>query len=103
MIILKSFKMKKIFFVLAIFSALKVNSQDRLITFAGAGASTTVVNVKVENLTSGATLTLNGSDILRLTGSVGIPQLQKSISSSIKVFPNPMTESSTIELSAIEL
>ena len=50
-----------IFFVLVI---MQTQAQGYLISFAGAGASTIVGTVKVDNLTSGATVTLNGGDIL---------------------------------------
>ena len=58
-----------------------------LITFAGTGASANVISVKVENLTAGTSLTLNGSDILRLTGAVGITQIENKQSSEIKTLP----------------
>ena len=90
--------MKIIFFVFTIFLVLKVNAQDYLISFTGSGASTTVSTVKVENLTEGTSLTLNGSDILRLTGTVGITQVENNKSSGIKIYPNPMIDNSTVEI-----
>jgi len=90
--------MRKLFLFLTSFVAITANAQNYLINFTGNGAASTVETVKVENLTSGATLTLSGNDVLRLSGSVGIIQLQNSSSSAIKIFPNPMDESSRVEV-----
>jgi uncharacterized protein (TIGR02145 family) len=83
-----------------LFIALTANAQNHLITFTGTGAATTVTTVKVENLTSGTSLSLNGSDILRLTGSVGIPQLVNNNSQEMKIYPNPMNGRTTVEFYA---
>ncbi len=88
----------KRFFTLVIFlvlAVLKTQAQDYLISFAGAGESTEVGTVKVDNLTSGATLTLNGTDILHLTTEVGIGSLKNDIRTFL-VYPNPMTEQSVL-------
>ncbi|MEI7498899.1 MAG: FISUMP domain-containing protein [Bacteroidota bacterium] len=81
-----------IFLVLAM---LKTQAQDYLISFTGAGATTEVGTVKVDNLTSGATLTLNGGDILHLTSTVGISN-PATDNGTIRVYPNPMTDRSTL-------
>jgi len=88
--------MKYIFFVFIIFCAPLINAQDYLITFAGAGDISTVTSVKVENLTKGTSLTLNGTDVLRLTETTGISQTDTEISSGIKIYPNPITDNSTV-------
>ena len=49
-----------------------VSAQDYLITFAGAGASSTVDSVKVENLSQCTSLSLSGADTLLLGTEVGI-------------------------------
>ena len=90
--------MKKLLFSVAIFSTLLANAQNYLITFAGTGASAIVNSVKVENLTANTSLTLSGSDILRLTGTVGISQAENEQLSGIKIYPNPMTENSLLEI-----
>jgi len=90
--------MKKLLFLIAIFCVLKANAQNYLITFSGSGAATTVSTVKVENLTARTSLTVNGSDILRLTGTVGISQFDYEKSSGIKIYPNPMIDNSTVEI-----
>jgi uncharacterized protein (TIGR02145 family) len=90
--------MKRILFSLAGFCVLTANAQNYLISFSGTGESNTVSTVKVENLTSGASLTLNGDDILRLTGIVGISQVDYKKSSGMKIYPNPMIENSTVEI-----
>jgi uncharacterized protein (TIGR02145 family) len=91
--------MKTILFLITIFFALTANAQNYLITFAGAGASSSVNNVKVENLTSGKSLTLNGNDILHLTGTTtGINPVENEQSSGMKIYPNPMIDNSTVEI-----
>jgi uncharacterized protein (TIGR02145 family) len=90
--------MKKLLFLLAIICVLKANAQNYLITFSGSGAASTVSTVKVENLTKGTSLTLNGGDILRLTGTVGISSIENKQSSEIKIYPNPMVDNSTVEI-----
>jgi len=74
---------------------MKTQAQDYLISFAGTGETTEVGTVKVDNLTSGATLTLNGTDILHLTTEVGIGSLKNDIR-TLQVYPNPMTEQSVL-------
>jgi hypothetical protein len=70
--------MKNWFLLIAALFVLNVNGQNFLITFNGSGASTTVTTVKVENLTAGTTLTLNGTDILQLTGAVAVPSIERT-------------------------
>ena len=90
--------MKKLLFLIIIFCALKASAQNYLITFAGTGASTTVNTVKVENLTAVTSLTINGSDILRLTIATGVNSIDDKQSSELKIYPNPMTDNSTLEI-----
>jgi uncharacterized protein (TIGR02145 family) len=90
--------MKKLVFALLVFSVLTLNAQNYQITFTGTGASTTVNTVKVENLTAGTSLTLNGSDILRLTFATAINSPIDYQSSDIKIYPNPMTDYTTLEI-----
>jgi uncharacterized protein (TIGR02145 family) len=90
--------MKKLLFLIAVFSVLKANAQNYLISFSGAGASTSISTVVAENLTSGESLTLNGTDVLHLKGNiVTTSTIEKSASSGIKIFPNPMIDEATVE------
>jgi uncharacterized protein (TIGR02145 family) len=87
-------------FLVAVFSyipALKVNAQNYLISFEGTGESTTVEKVEVENLSSGALLTLNGFDILQLTEPTDIAAMSIS-HSAIRIYPNPMFDQSILEI-----
>ena len=63
---------KSIVIIFLTLAMLKIQAQDYMIAFSGSGDTTVVGTVKVDNLSSGATLTLNGWDILHLTTSVGI-------------------------------
>ena len=85
-------------FVLLIL-AFNANAQNYLITFSGTGGSGTIDSIKVENLTTGEFLNLNGEDILRLSGPVGIPSSENEQFVKIKIYPNPMQVNSIIEIS----
>ena len=82
----------------ALFIVLDLNAQNYLVSFAGAGLTTTVSVVKVENVSAGISLTLTGSDVLGLTGTVGVSRDENKKSSDIKIFPNPMIDNSTMEI-----
>jgi uncharacterized protein (TIGR02145 family) len=91
--------MKRILILIGILCALKANSQDYYITFSGAGESSSVETVSVENLTSGILLVMNGSDILHLTNIVtGNHSTEYNISPGIRIYPNPVTDNSMVEI-----
>ena len=54
-----------------------------------------VTSVKVDNLVTGATLTLNSSEILHLTGGMGVPALNVN-SGKMNLVPNPMIDFSRL-------
>lgn len=88
---------RKITFIAFVFFAFaKLHAQDYEISFAGSGATTIVQTVEVKNLTDRTSLTLNGTDVLHLTRTVGIEQINER-GNSIRIYPNPMTENSRIE------
>ena len=78
--------MKKLLFLTAIFCVMTVNAQTYLISFAGTGESNTVGTVKVENLTAGTFLELDGNDILRLTVTTGINVNEIRQSAELKIY-----------------
>ncbi|MGC1390480.1 MAG: FISUMP domain-containing protein [Bacteroidales bacterium] len=88
----------KLFFIIYIFTVPKANAQTYIISFAGSGASTSVSSVEVDNLTEGTSLTLNGSDILRLNFTTSINSIKDKQTSELKIYPNPMTDNSILEL-----
>ncbi len=91
--------MKRLLILLAIFCVLKANAQNYLITFAGTGASTIVSTVKVENLDAGTSLILSGDQILHLTATLtGVNPVENRQSSALKIYPNPMTGSSILQI-----
>jgi uncharacterized protein (TIGR02145 family) len=90
--------MKKILFLIAISYSFSVNAQNYLISFAGTGVSSMVNAVKVENLMSGTILNLTGDDILRLTVTVGIAPIENKQASSLKIYPVPMSDNSTLQI-----
>jgi uncharacterized protein (TIGR02145 family) len=88
--------MKRALFLLVIFCALETNAQNYNIQFAGTGASLSVSSVKVDNMTTSATLTLNGNDFLHLVGTTGINKIRNKQSTELKIFPNPSAGSSRL-------
>jgi hypothetical protein len=92
--------MKKYYAItLLALAMLDVQGQDYFISFAGSGAANTVGTVKVENLTSGETVTLNGGDILHLIPSLGIGAVGAD-HRYLHLYPNPMVEQSTLDFVA---
>jgi uncharacterized protein (TIGR02145 family) len=78
--------------------SIAVYSQDYLIHFTSTDDSTSVESIKAENLTQGTSLTINGTDILNLKAVLtGINSVYKPSQESLKVYPNPATEYTTIE------
>jgi uncharacterized protein (TIGR02145 family) len=91
--------MKKLFLLIAMAFALNLNAQNYLISFGGTGASTTVSSVKVENLTAGTSLTLNGGDVLRLNVITGISLIEKRQSAELTIYPNPTSDNAVLQIS----
>jgi uncharacterized protein (TIGR02145 family) len=91
--------MKRLILISAISVTLQLNAQTYLIRFTGAGASSNVSTVKVENLNRGTSITLNGIDVLRLNVTTGISDVENQQPAALKIYPNPMTEFSTLEIS----
>ena len=78
-------------------------AQDYKISFAGTGESSSIDTVTVENLTQGTNMALGGAEILHLVGtSTGLNPLPVNADKAFHIYPNPMTEESTIEFVAIE-
>jgi uncharacterized protein (TIGR02145 family) len=90
--------MKKLLFIISIICVSKTNAQNYLISFVGTGASTTVGSVKVENLTAKTSLILNGTDVLRLTGTTGVSSTEKRQEPEMKIYPNPTTGFSIVAI-----
>jgi len=86
--------MKKLLFLLAVFSSLYTNAQTYSISFSGTGLST----IKVQNLTTGVIVDVPAGDVLLLSVITGIPEVNNVTSSGLKVYPNPMMDKSILEL-----
>jgi uncharacterized protein (TIGR02145 family) len=84
--------MKKLFVALSFLLTLNANAQN--ITFAGDGLSI----VKIDNLTRGASLTVNPEDILTLSSTTDIWIKEGQTVSGINIHPNPFTDKSTIDI-----
>jgi uncharacterized protein (TIGR02145 family) len=90
--------MEKISFLIILICSLTANAQNYFISYTGTGGSTTVETVVVENLSSGLTVSMNGGDVLHLTGTVGILPVVNKQSMGLKIYPNPMNAYSTIAI-----
>jgi uncharacterized protein (TIGR02145 family) len=86
--------MKKLLFLLAILSTLQANAQPYSISFSGTGLS----NVVAQNLTTGVIVNVPAGDVLRLSTPTGVQEVNNLKSSGLKVYPNPMTDKSTLEI-----
>jgi uncharacterized protein (TIGR02145 family) len=89
-----------IFLTVMILSLAETRAQNFLISFTGTGASTTVDSVKVENLTQCTDTALGGEDILELSGTTGIPNLNSDPEKVLNIFPNPTNGNCTIGFEA---
>ncbi len=69
-----------------------LQAQDYLISYAGAGASTSVDSVMIENLMQGTTLKMKGTEVLRLTVVTGIEAMNEDESGMVRFYPNPMKD-----------
>ncbi len=85
-----------IFLASLLFTIAHLQAQDYHINFTGSGESSTVDSVHVLNLTQGTSLTLKGSDILHLYGSLEINSIFDN-ENRLQIYPNPMNEASKIE------
>lgn len=88
-------------FVLLILSMLEVHAQDYLISFSGAGDTTAVSTIRVDNLTSGAAVTLNGGDVLHLIAATGTGELNVN-HKPVQIYPNPMADQTILSFVAPE-
>jgi uncharacterized protein (TIGR02145 family) len=86
--------MKELLFLLAIFCTLQSYAQPYSISFSGTGLST----VKVQNLTTGVMVDVPAGDVLLLSATTGIPEVNNMKSSGLKVYPNPIKDKSTLEI-----
>ncbi len=94
--------MKKLVVVGFLFPlSIAIYPQDYLINFAGTGGSGSVESVKIENLTQGTYLTVDGTDMLNLKAALtGINIDYNTSEKSLNVYPNPVTEYANIEFIA---
>ncbi len=79
-------------------TVLEIQAQDYLISFSGSGESTSVDSVFVENLSTGLTAKLKGTEILHLKGEItGIESAYEYSGRELKFYPNPMASYSRMQ------
>lgn len=88
---------QKVILTFLLATSVALNAQDYDINFTGFGDSTVIDSIKVENLTQETTLTLDGSDILNLVGTLSIDDLNEN-EVDVKIYPNPIRETGRLAL-----
>ena len=91
--------------LLSIFTVENHYAQTYELDFSGSGATTVVDSVLVENLNRGTSLTLNGDDILQLNVTTQVNSIAGNYVSGneeILVYPNPMTDQSTLQFTVTD-
>jgi len=73
-------------------------AQDFLVSFKGAGASSVVDSVKIENLTRCLFVTIGGNDTLLLSGSSGIKENNINNNYKALIYPSPSIDNCCLEL-----
>lgn len=79
----------------------QLHAQDYLIGFSATGWASTIDTILVQNLTQTTTLTINGTDILHLVGTVGMEQILPDDRYPLSISPNPMLESCIVGFDAV--
>jgi len=91
-------KPKTILFTFVIVISMNTDAQDYLISFSGSGASATITSVLVDNITQGTSLTIDGTNVLHLVGTItGIETKEYLHNSKVTIYPNPMTDLAKLE------
>jgi uncharacterized protein (TIGR02145 family) len=83
-----------------LFVVVSLQAQDYLISFAGKGASTSIDNIQVENLTQNKRVSLSGTEVLHLVATnTGINPIL-DIDDALRIYPNPTNGYSIIDFVA---
>jgi len=92
---------KYIVVLFLLFTLPKIQAQDYLISFSASGDTNELSLINVENLRSGAAVTLNAGEVLHLKSVLGVemPDLYKT---GILVYPNPITDEAFLTFTAPE-
>ena len=93
---------KNLLSILILFCALKTQGQTYTFTFEAATTSPSISSLFVQNLTSGASVLLNGTDTLILETVVGTKELSAETSNNLTVYPNPSAGNFSFEISIQE-
>ncbi len=89
-------KVKFLLFLFVLIS-IELSAQDYLLSFSANGAVSSIDSIQVNNLTQGTFVTIVGSDELRLIEEVqDIPKVGLLNLSEVNIFPNPVTDKSSI-------
>lgn len=94
--------MKKIIVCILFFLSIGYSfGQEYLISFSAISAAASIDSIKVENVTQGKSITLDGSDLLQLQKSVTVDvQLLENHDSCLRIYPNPMREQANVDFFA---
>jgi uncharacterized protein (TIGR02145 family) len=79
-----------------------VYSQNVQLNFTGTGASSTVETVKIENLTQGTSITVNGNEaIMLIETNTGTNPVNVKADNVLSIYPNPVTDNSSFDFTII--
>jgi hypothetical protein len=93
---------KNLLLSLMLFCIFNTKGQNYTFNFEAAAASPSISSLFVQNLTSGASVLLNGSDTLILETVVGTKDLSAEASNNFVVYPNPSASNFGFEISMQE-
>lgn len=89
-----------LFYLLNLLTVFSLQAQDYKINFYGAGTSNVVEKVIVENLTQGKSITINGTEVLHLTGTNTVINQMIDTGNLLNIYPNPTKDNATIKFAA---
>ena len=93
--------MKKITLLIAlVFVFVQAQSQDYEISFQGIGSFSVIDNILVENVTKGTSVNVTSNDIVHLVAPIDINKIDNPV--IIRIYPNPLKNSSKIEFNMVE-
>jgi uncharacterized protein (TIGR02145 family) len=85
--------------LIVLLSIITVKAQDYQISFEAGGEAQYIETVNVQNLTQGTSLSINGTDVLNLVGTVSIESLTEQ-PSIMNIYPNPITTNTKLYFTA---
>jgi uncharacterized protein (TIGR02145 family) len=90
--------MKRVLTFLLVFVFTKAVAQNYFISFTANGASSTIDSVKVQNLNQGTSVTISGTDTLKLLSTVDVRTSLDQDNKLLQIYPNPFEQTSLVKI-----